>query len=102
MADNVDPSSGVSGSINSNLRPSARMVAEFHTLSDKDSSSDAQHHTIGTGVNQAASGAHNHDGANSRKLLENYTLSGSRTSGAALLSVIQALVQLGATDNTTA
>lgn len=91
-----------SGSINSNLRPDAKTVAELHTNSDKDSSSEALHHTIGTGVNQAASGAHNHDGSNSVALLKNYEISGSRASGAALLSVIQALVQLGAKDTTVA
>lgn len=101
MATN-DSSAGVSGSVNSALRPTARQVAEFHIFSDKDSSADAQHHTLGTGTNQASPGSHNHDGGNSVALLANYTISGSRSSGAALVSVIEALVQLGATDSTIA
>lgn len=98
----ADSSAGISGASQSGYRLTARQVSELHTMSDKDSSADAQHHTIGTNVNQAASGAHNHDGKNSPALLAGYSISGSRSSGAALLSAIQALVQLGATDNTTA
>lgn len=97
-----DSSAGVSGSINSSMRPTARQVAEFHIFSDKDSSADAQHHTLGSGTNQASPGSHNHDGGNSVALLAGYTLSGSKASGAALVSVIGALVQLGATDSTVA
>lgn len=83
-------------------RPPVRVVRDFHTNSDLDSNQDAQHHTIGIGMNQAASGAHNHDGANSVKLLEGYTLGGSKSGGAALESVIGALVRMGAIDETTA
>jgi hypothetical protein len=89
-------------SINSELRPPERMVNEFHTNDDLNRDSQAHHHSLGIGVNEAASGAHNHDGTNSVKLLAGYTLTGSRASGAALLSVIAALEQLGADDNTTA
>lgn len=83
-------------------RPSVRVVREFHTNSDVDANQDSLHHTIGPGVNQAASGGHNHDGANSSLLLEGYTIAGSRTGGSALVSVIGALQRLGASDETTA
>lgn len=89
-------------SINSELRPPQKMVNEFHSNDDLDRDANAHHHTLGTGVNQAASGAHNHDGSNSVQLLAGFTLTGSRASGAALISVISALEQLGAEDSTTA
>ena len=89
-------------SINSDARPPQRLVNEFHTNDGLDRDSAAHHHTLGTSPNQAAAGAHNHDGANSVQLLAGFTLSGSRASGAALISVIDALQQLGASDGTTA
>ena len=89
-------------SINSELRPPQRMVNEFHTNDDLDRDSNAHHHTLGVGVNQASPGAHNHDGTNSVQLLAGYTITGSRSSGAALISALGALAQLGAKDNTTA
>lgn len=82
--------------------PTSLIVNKFHTKSDVDSSSFAQHHTIGNRTHQAASGAHTHDGKNSRTLLEGVSITGSRSGGAALDSVISALVKLGATDSTTA
>ncbi len=78
----------------------ATTVNAFHKKSDVDSSANAQHHTIGPRKNQAADGAHTHDGSNSLLILEGVTLSGSRGGNAALASVIAALVQLGATDST--
>lgn len=81
--------------------PTSIIVNKFHTKSDVDSSSFAQHHTIGNRVHQAASGAHTHDGKNSKALLEGVSITGSRSSGAALESILDALVALGATDSTT-
>ena len=81
---------------------SASEVRRIHTKSDVDSSVLAQHHTLGTKPNQAASGSHKHDGASGVLLLSGVTLTGSRAGNAALASVIAALVQLGATDSTTA
>jgi|SRR5213595_3922926 len=99
----VDATSSSTGSsVNSNLRPDARTVNEFHTSDDLDKDANAHHHSLGIGTNQASPGSHKHDGTNSFPLLEDTSLSGSRAGGGALLSVIQALVQLGATDNTTA
>lgn len=89
-------------SVNSELRPPQRMVNEFHTNDDLDRDSNAHHHTLGVGINQAASGGHNHDGTNSVQLLAGFTLSGSRSGGGALITIISALEQLGATDSTTA
>lgn len=77
-------------------------VNRFHDRSDVDSSTVAQHHTLGIKHDQASPGDHKHDGKNSRKVLEGVTISGSRASGAALISVIDALQILGATDSTVA
>lgn len=90
-----------SGSINASDRPAPKVVSEFHTNDDVDSSSDAHHHTLGPGANQASPGYHNHDGSNSVQLLSGVILSGSKTTGAALASVVSALVMLGAQDETT-
>lgn len=76
-------------------------VRKFHTKSDSDSSPVAQHHTLGPRPNQAASGAHKHDGISSPKILDGVTLTGSKGGNAALASVIAALVLMGATDTTT-
>lgn len=46
-----------------------RLVNEFHSKSDKDAASTAQHHTLGMDANQAAPGNHTHDGINSRRPL---------------------------------
>lgn len=81
---------------------SALEVRRLHTKSDVDSSTQAQHHTLGMKPNQAASGSHKHDGASGNLLLSGVTLTGSRAGNAALASVISALVLLGATDSTTA
>lgn len=90
-------------SINSELRPPQRMVNEFHTNDDLDRDSNAHHHTLGVGVNQASSGGHNHDGTNSVQLGAGIVVSGSRSSGAALVSLLTALEQiLGLDDQTTA
>lgn len=82
-------------------RPDSISVKEFHVNSDVDSSTDAQHHTIGSGVNQVASGAHDHDGQNSPFLLADVTLTGAKGTAACDSSIIAALVRLGATDSTT-
>lgn len=80
----------------------AKTVEKFHEKSDVDASQTAQHHTLGTKNGQASPGDHNHNGKNSVKLLKGTTISGSRSGGAALISVIDALEKLGATDSTTA
>lgn len=97
MAGNRDGSS-----IDSNLRPDSKTINEFHTNDDVDKDSGAHHHTLGGGANQASPGSHSHDGTDSVALLEGIELAGSKGGNLALGSVIQALVELGATDNTTA
>lgn len=97
MAGNRDGSS-----IDSGMRPDAKTVNEFHSNDDVDKDSQAHHHTLGAGANQASPGAHRHDGTDSMSLLEGIEIAGSRGGNLALQSVIQALVALGATDNTTA
>lgn len=82
--------------------PTAEEVERFHTSADTDARKEAVHHTLGPGENQGAPGNHNHRGGDSVQLLAGVTLTGSRGGNIALLSVIQALVALGATDSTTA
>lgn len=80
---------------------SAKDVNKFHNKSDVDSSATAQHHTIGPRANQVPSGTHNHDGRNSKKIFEGVTLTGAKGGNAAVASIVAALVQQGAIDNTT-
>jgi hypothetical protein len=82
--------------------PAAEEVEKFHTEADTDSRREAIHHTTGPGSNQASPGDHNHRGGDSVQLLSGITITGSRAGNIALLSVIQALVALGATDSSTA
>jgi len=79
-------------------------VAKFHSRDDSDTGIQAHHHTIGIRRNQAAAGNHNHDGSSGKKLGEGLalTVSGSRSSGAALASLISQLkLIMELTDNTT-
>lgn len=82
--------------------PKESEVRKLHTKSDVDGSKNAQHHTLGSGPNQAAPGDHDHRGGTSVELLKGVTISGARGGNTALASVIAALVDLGATDSTTA
>lgn len=79
-------------------------VTQLHENSDKDGSTKAIHHTLGSGSNQASPGNHIHDGGSSPIVtpLDGITLTGSRASGAALVNIIEALKVLGAIDGTTA
>ena len=43
-------------------------VKTLHINSDVDENLLAYHHTLGLGINQAASGAHTHDGKNSLRI----------------------------------
>jgi hypothetical protein len=98
MAEKKDPR----GSVNESQRPTAKQVAEMHTNSDVDMSAQSQHHTIGTGINQGASGAHKHDGSDSVRLGEGIIIAGSKGGNTALASAIAAMVQiLGVKDETT-
>lgn len=85
-----------------NEKPEAQVVDDFHTNSDADLRPESLHHTLGPGENQAASGGHRHRGGDSELLLRGLTITGSRGGNAALLSIIGILVDLGATDQSTA
>jgi len=83
-------------------RPDAGTVRDFHTQADTDSDRQAIHHTIGSGVNQAASGSHMHNGADSPMLGTNIEITGAKGGNTALDSVIAAMVQMfGVKDSTT-
>lgn len=87
-----------------NTAPEPRDVNFFHQRSDKDSGTNAQHHTLGTGHNQAASGDHVHDGKSSRKIGTgmSLTLTGAKGGNVALTNLITMLKQvMEFTDNTT-
>lgn len=95
------------GNIKEDAKPSSpepREVNLFHARSDVDSSTNAQHHTLGVKHDQASSGDHNHDGKGSRKIGQGLglTVTGSRGGNAALASLLTALAQvIDFTDNTT-
>lgn len=57
---------------------SPQEVNILHANSDNDSATTAQHHTLGTGHNQASPGDHKHDGKTS-KTLATATLTGQLT-----------------------
>jgi hypothetical protein len=81
---------------------SPQQVNAFHAKSDKDSSKVAQHHTLGPDANQASPGDHKHDGRSSKAILAGVTITGSRTSGAALNNLLNALTDLGLTNSSSA
>lgn len=87
---------------------------EAHFRSDLDSSVLAQHHTLGTGRNQASPGSHVHDGISSPKLglyqMDNVTgvvttslvLTGAKGGNVALTNLITMLKNfIDFTDSTT-
>ena len=82
--------------------PSAVIVNRFHQNAPVDTRPEDIHHRLGSSPNMAAPGNHSHNGSDSVQLLGGVTLTGSRGTSTALLSVIQALVLLGAKDSTTA
>lgn len=82
--------------------PTSEEVQNFHQNADTDTRNESIHHTLGPGATQASPGNHRHRGGDSDLLLSGVTITGSRGGNIALLSVIQALVALGATDSTTA
>jgi len=82
-------------------RPEPRVVSDFHTNSDVDQDKEAQHHTLGSGPNQASPGSHKHDGTDSIALLDGVEITGSRDGNTALASVIAALGVLGLKDSST-
>lgn len=83
--------------------PDARESVISHAESDVDSGQFAQHHTIGTKRDQAASGQHSHTGKDSVLIGKGagLTVTGSRGGNAALDSALQMLAQVIDFDNNT-
>ena len=79
----------------------AEDVEKFHLKSDLDVRNESQHHTLGLGPTQAASGAHTHMDGNGMPILTGRTITGSTGGNSALQSVISILVDMGAVDGTT-
>lgn len=93
-------------------------AATAHYRADTDAGQQSLHHTLGPARNQAAPGNHNHDGTTSGKLglygfsavvgqegkiVPTLAISGSRSTGAAVASIITMLKTfIDFTDNTTA
>ncbi len=80
--------------------PGSNEVNKFHANSDVDSSSVAQHHTLGIQHDQASPGDHNHNGKNSRKIGKGInvgfpTTANATYSQAQMQAVIDALRALG-------
>lgn len=80
--------------------PTAQEVQKIHSNSDIDSSTQAQHHTLGIQHNQGSPGDHKHDGKSSRRIGTGVNLAFPTTAGAAytqaqIQSIIDALRALG-------
>ncbi len=88
--------------VKSDPAPDTRIVRQFHTHAEVDVRAESIHHTLGSSPYQAASGSHKHDGSDSPLLLTGVSITGAKGGNTALASVINVLVQMGATDNTTA
>lgn len=84
--------------------PNSEIVEDFHRHADTDATANSIHHTLGLTHMQAAFGDHNHRDGNGRALLDDFNFTGSRSLNTAtvLKQVIDALVALGASDNTVA
>jgi hypothetical protein len=92
---NEDPFGGIKSPVK-DATPAATEVNRLHDKSDVDSSSTAQHHTLGIKHDQAAPGDHKHDGRNSKRLLENIVFPADSTTSDWRDEVELALKQLGA------
>lgn len=80
--------------------PSSQEVAKLHSNSDVDSSTVAQHHTLGIQHNQSAPGDHTHNGKNSKKIGKGInvgfpTTANATYSQAQIQTIIDALRALG-------
>jgi hypothetical protein len=75
-------------------------VTKFHANSDLDSSTSAQHHSLGIGHNQSCAGDHTHNGKNSKRIGKGLdptfpTVANAAYSQAQMQRVMDALVDLG-------
>lgn len=81
-----------------------KQVASVHARSDVDNNVGSLHHTLGVKHTQAAAGDHIHNGIGSLKLgtRQGNSVTGSRSSGAAMASLLLMLGNIiEFTDNTT-
>lgn len=79
-----------------------RVIERLHRGSDVDGDQLSQHHTLGPTHNQASPGDHDHDGTNSRLLMEGITVTGAKGGNAALTDLVNKLsAALGFTNSTT-
>jgi len=90
-----------SSNVNNAAPPSSENVDHFHINADTDVRLESLHHTLGTQPTQAAPGDHVHDGGSSPLLLGGKIITGSKSDGTALNSIIQLMVRLGAEDQST-
>lgn len=84
--------------------PQQKAVIDFHRNDDVDAIPESHHHTLGTQRVNASPGNHIHDGITSIALLANVTFTGSRSTNTAdiINQICNALVAVGATNNTSA
>jgi len=83
--------------------PIAQVVTDFHKHADTDTRRESVHHTLGPNETQGSPGSHCHDGGTSKKLLDGYSLTGSKSSPSTMWPpIIACLVRLGAKDSTSA
>jgi hypothetical protein len=80
--------------------PTSQEVQKFHSNSDIDSYTNAQHHTLGIQHNQSSPGDHIHDGKSSKRIGKGLDPAFPTTAGAAysqvqMQAVIDALRDLG-------
>lgn len=81
--------------------PPNKVVTDFHKNASVDTRAEDIHHTLGTSPSQAAPGSHRHDGKDSVALFEGFTVTGSRSNGTALQSLLNVLTNLGLNDSST-
>lgn len=82
------------------VAPNSSEVNKFHSNSDIDSATTAQHHTLGIQHNQGSPGDHKHDGKSSKRIGKGVDLAFPTTANAAytqaqIQSIINALRSLG-------
>lgn len=94
-------STGVSKNPAATLPPSAQDVLILHTNADTDVSAVSAHHTLGVNSTQASPGSHRHNGQDSLQLGAGLSITGSKSDGSALASIIDTLTSvLGVADET--
>lgn len=84
------------------VSPDTKTLEKFHRYASTNRRDDV-HHRLGNGDSDGAPGSHTHRDGNGQPLLSDvvFTLSRSANTAAVLKQVIDALVLLGATDQTT-